>query len=100
MLEFIFSGQCKNISFNSGVSSFFKKAGLDNLFFFISPLFSPSPHTKNRRPCATRHRHSLPSVLAHTGRHRGEHAPPHCGEPDQDHGCVSGRISGLLNTKP
>uniref|UniRef100_G3P5G6 Glutaminyl-peptide cyclotransferase n=1 Tax=Gasterosteus aculeatus aculeatus TaxID=481459 RepID=G3P5G6_GASAC len=41
----------------------------------------------------------LHKVLAHAGRHGGEHAPSHRGEPDQDHSCVSGRISGLLNTK-
>lgn len=60
---------------------------------------SLTPLHTYRCPCATRHRHSLPTVLAHTGRHREEHAPSHCGEPDQDYGCVSGRISGLLNAK-
>lgn len=52
-----------------------------------------------RRPCATCNRHAFPTVLAHAGWHRGEHAPPHCGEPDEDHGCVSGRVSGLLKRK-
>lgn len=62
-------------------------------------LHLPPPLRTSRCPSATCHHHSLPKVLAHPGRHRGEHASPHCGEPDQDCGCVSGRIFGLLKTK-
>lgn len=76
-------------------------SGCKNTFCQSPSVCSSSltPLHTYRCPCATRHRHSLPTVLAHTGRHREEHAPSHCGEPDQDYGCVSGRISGLLNAK-
>lgn len=66
---------------------------------YVSHLPLPSSSHTSRCPCAARHRHSLPTVLAHAGRQRGEHAPSHCGEPHQDHGCVSGRVSGLLSTR-
>lgn len=66
---------------------------------YVSHLPLPSPSHTSRCPCAARHHHSLPPVLAHAGRQRGEHAPSHCGEPHQDHGCVSGRVSGLLSTR-
>lgn len=50
-----------------------------------------------RRPRPPHHRHTLPTVLAHAGRHGGEHAPSHCGQPDQDPGCVSSRVPGPVN---
>ncbi|CAM5173019.1 unnamed protein product [Eretmochelys imbricata] len=55
----------------------------------------PRPLPSQRSAGVAPHRHPFPVGLAHDGGHGAESAPPDCGEPLQDPGCLPGRVPGL-----
>ncbi|CAM4616703.1 unnamed protein product [Lepidochelys kempii] len=59
----------------------------------------PRPLPSQRSAGAAPHRHPFPVGLAHDGGHGAESAPPDCGEPLQDPGCLPGQVPVAVATQ-